>query len=53
MLYTITPKKIAGNVHLFKLKRILIVKNLTLKKNWVWDVLEIDWMDAWLSLNDK
>ena len=42
--------KIAGNVHLFKLNGILIVENLTLKKNWIWDVLEIDWKDVHVSL---
>ena len=35
--------KIAGNVHLFKLTGALLLENVTLKKNWIWDVLEIDW----------
>ena len=45
--------KIAGNVHLFKLNGILNIDNVTLKKNWIWDVLEIDWTDVHVSLNDK
>ena len=45
--------KIAGNVYLFKLNGILVVENLTLKKNWIWDVLEIDWTNVHVSLNDK
>ena len=35
--------KMAGSVHLFKLHGMLIKENLTLKNNWIWDVLEIDW----------
>ena len=30
----------AGNVHLFKLSGALLIENFTLKKNWIWDVLE-------------
>ena len=33
----------AGNGHLFKLSGALTVKNFTLKKNWIWDVLEVNW----------
>ena len=32
----------AGNVHLFKLSGALAGENFTLKKNWIWDVLEIN-----------
>ena len=45
--------KIAGNVHLFKLNGVLSIENITLKKNWIWDVLEIDWTDVSVLLNDK
>ena len=31
--------KLAGNVHLFKLTGALLLEKLTLKKNWIWDVL--------------
>ena len=34
--------KLAGNVHLFKLTGILLLDNVTLKKNWIWDVLEVN-----------
>ena len=34
---------VAGNVCLFKLSGALAVENFTLKKNWTWDVLEINW----------
>ena len=45
--------KIAGNVHLFKLAGILTIENVTLKKNWIGDVLEVDWTDVHVLLNDK
>ena len=32
--------KIAGNVHLFKLTGGLLIENVTLRKNWIWAVLE-------------
>ena len=34
--------KIAGHVQLFKLRGILNIDNVTLKKKWIWDFLEID-----------
>ena len=40
--------KMTGSVHLFKLHGMLIIENLTLKKNWIWDVLEIDWTDMYV-----
>ena len=43
----------AGNVHLFKLLGALAVKNFTLKRNWIWDVLEINWNNTHITLNDK
>ena len=30
--------KVAGNVHLFKLKGTLLLDNVTLKKNWIWNI---------------
>ena len=39
--------KMTGSVYLFKLHGILIKENLILKKNWIWDVLEIDWTDVY------
>ena len=34
--------KIAGNVYMFKLTGALLLENINLKKNWIWDVLEVD-----------
>ena len=45
--------KIAGNTHLFKLTGELSLENVTLRKNWIWDVLEIRWDDICIVLNDK
>ena len=45
--------KIAGNTHLFKLTGELSLENIILRKNWIWDVLEIRWDDIHIVLNDK
>ena len=45
--------KLAGSVYLFKLYCILTKENLVLKKNWIWDVLEIDWTDVYLLQDHK
>ena len=45
--------KIARNTHLFKLTGELSLDNITLRKNWIWDVLEIRWDDICIILNDK
>ena len=44
---------LAGNVHLFKLTGDLLLESVTLKKNWIWDVLEVNWNDVHITLNDK
>ena len=45
--------KIPRNTHLFKLTGELSLDNITLRKNWLWDVLEIRWDDMHIILNDK
>ena len=45
--------KLAGIVHLFKLTGTLLLENVTLKKNWIWDVLEVNWNDVCLTLNER
>ena len=45
--------KIAGSIHLFRIKGRLNPENVKLKKNWIWDVLEIDWSDVSITLNDN
>ena len=43
----------ARNMHLFKLMGELSPNNVILKKNWVWDVLEVKWGNTHITLNDK
>ena len=45
--------QLARNTHLFKLTGELSLENVTLKKNWIWDVLEIKWENIRIVLNDK
>ena len=45
--------KLAGSVHLLKLHGILTKENLVLKKNWIWDVLEIDWTGMYVLQDHK
>ena len=43
----------ARNIHLFKLLGKLSPNDVVLKKNWIWDVLEIKWGNTCITLNDK
>ena len=43
--------KVAGSIHLFRLRERLNPQNVKLKKNWIWDVLEIDWSNISIMLN--
>ena len=43
----------ARNTHLFKLIGKLSLDNVMLKKNWIWDVLEIRWRNTHIVLNNK
>ena len=43
----------AGNIHLFKLSGALTVEKFTLRKNWIWDVLEIYWDNTHVTLNER
>ena len=45
--------KLAGSEHNLKLHGILTKENLVLKKNWIWDVLEIDWTDVYVLQDHK
>ena len=41
------------NTNLFRLTGELSLENVTLKKNWIWDMLEIKWEDIHIVSNDK
>ena len=43
--------RIAGSIHLFRIRGRLTIENVRFKKNWIWDVLEIDWRDISMPLN--
>ena len=45
--------RVAGSIHLFQIKGRLNPENMKLKKNWIWDVLEIDWSNVSITLNDN
>ena len=45
--------RVAGSIHLFRIRGRLNPENVKHKKNWIWDVLEIDWSDISIMLNDK
>ena len=35
--------RVAGSIHLFRIRGNINSENVKHKKNWIWDVLEIDW----------
>ena len=43
--------RIAGSIHLFRIRGRLTIENVSFKRNWIWDVLEIDWKDISMMLN--
>ena len=45
--------RVARSIHLFKIRETLNPEHVRLKKNWIWDVLEIDWSDISITLNDN
>ena len=45
--------RVSGSIHLFRIRRSLNPENVQLKKNWIWNVLEIDWSDVSITLNDN
>ena len=45
--------RVAGSLHLFRIRGRLNPEYVKLKKNWIWDVLEIDWSNVSITLNDN
>ena len=45
--------RVARSIHLFRIRGRLNLENVKLKKNWIWDVLEIDWSNVSITLNDN
>ena len=45
--------RVARSIHLFRIRGRLNPEHVKIKKNWTWDVLEIDWLDISITLNDN
>ena len=45
--------RVAGSIYLFRIRERLNLESVKLKKNWIWDVLEIDWSNINITLNDN
>ena len=43
--------KTTGSIHLFKIIGMLKAENIKLNKNYLWDILEIDWKEATVTFN--
>ena len=49
----IKPCRVAGSIHLFRIRGRLNPENVKFKKNWIWDILEIDWSNVSITLNNN
>ena len=45
--------KVAGSIPLFKIRGRLTPENIKYKKNWIWDILEIDWKEVNMTINEN
>ena len=45
--------KTAGSIHLFKITGMLKAENIKLNKNYIWDMLEIDWKEVTVTFNEN
>ena len=43
--------RIAWGIHLLRIRGRLTIENVRFKRNWTWDVLEIDWNNRGMTLN--
>ena len=43
--------KTSGSIHLFKLMGSINKENVTLHRNTIWDIMEIDWQTVMVTLN--
>ena len=43
--------KTSGSIHLFKLNGSITKENITLYKNTIWDIIEVDWRPVMITLN--
>ena len=43
--------RVAGSIHLFRIRGRLNPEHVKIKKDWIWDILEIYWSDYSIALN--
>ena len=43
--------RMAGSIHLFKILGMLTPENGKLKRNIIWDIIELDWKEVSMTLN--
>ena len=43
----------AGSIHLFKIRGTLKPENIKLNKNYLWDMIEIDWKEVTVTFNEN
>ena len=51
---TYVPTKLCrktGSIHLFRIRGRLTIENVRFIRNWIWDVLEINWNNVGMMLN--
>ena len=39
------------SIHLFQITRMLTLQNVKLKRNILWDIIELDWREVNVTLN--
>ena len=49
----IKVSKTAGSIHLFKITGMLKAESIKPNKNYIWDILEIDWKEVTVTFNDN
>ena len=45
--------RVTRSIHLFRIRGRLNPEHVKIKKNWIWDVLEIDWSNVSIMLNNN
>ena len=43
--------KVAGSINLFKIYGQLTSNQITLERNFLWDIIKIEWVEVFLTLN--
>ena len=43
--------RMTGSIHLFKIMGTLTPENVKLKRNIIWDIMDLDWKEVSMTLN--